>query len=172
MTADHSTAKISDFSIANRDKSEIVEHRKTMSQWEPAELLAAVTVQYASPEILKNEPLSPASDVFSYSILLYVLYCNELLIYRWEIFANKKPFDGINPVGLDTKIVQGERPEPMPSKITPQLTEAILMGWNVDANQRPTMQKMAQVLSSVPSEQPVKFKKQYTMSTQIDWEVG
>ncbi len=60
--------KLLDFGIAKLLDSDQGSHTV-----EPTLLARAMTPQYASPEQMRGEPLSPSSDVYSLGVLLYVL---------------------------------------------------------------------------------------------------
>jgi len=63
------------------------------------------TPGYMSPEVIKGENIDFRVDVYSFGIML------------WEVMMLEKPFKrfGDNIFGIAFAVVNGERPEPIPS---------------------------------------------------------
>lgn len=68
LNASYTVAKISDFNISKRDSKS---GKTTLSTLTIADLQTAITIQYASPELLEAEEATDKSDVYSFAILLY-----------------------------------------------------------------------------------------------------
>jgi eukaryotic-like serine/threonine-protein kinase len=108
--------KLLDFGIAQLlDESAVGEPATTRFGVRP------MTLEYASPEQLRGEPLSTASDVFSLGVLLF------------ELLVGVHPFDleGESLVGVERIVCEGEVPQPssrvprMPRGGLPQSARAL-----------------------------------------------
>jgi eukaryotic-like serine/threonine-protein kinase len=87
--------KLLDFGIAKVLDSEATqEHTATANVF--------LTPMYASPEILRGQPATVASDVYSLGVVLY------------ELLAGRRPFDGskLGPAGLVEAITRTDPPPP------------------------------------------------------------
>jgi NIMA (never in mitosis gene a)-related kinase len=107
------TVKLGDFGI-----SKVLE--STMAQ--------ANTVQgtpyYMSPEVCQNRPYTYQSDIWALGCILY------------ELCTLKYPFFSDNLLSLAVKIVQ-EKPEPIPSRYSPELSQLINLLLSKDESIRP-----------------------------------
>ena len=93
-------AKVTDFGIARAGASDMTETGSIMG-----------TAQYLSPEQAQGQPVSPRSDLYSISVMLY------------ELLTGKVPFDAESPVTIALKHVS-EDPLP-PSQLNPAVSPAL-----------------------------------------------
>lgn len=72
-----------------------------------------LSMEYAAPELLEEGEVTEKVDVYSYSLLMYVLGILRDQI-RWEIFSNKRPFGDTSIIFVIKQVTSGQRPHPMP----------------------------------------------------------
>ena len=87
------------------------------------------TPYYLSPEIVKGNPYSFKSDIWSLGVMLY------------EMMALKMPFDANNLPMLSLKIMKGQY-NPVSSIYTPDLRSLVSSLLSVDCNKRPTVNEI------------------------------
>lgn len=85
------------------------------------------TPYYLSPEIVKNEPYSFKTDIWSLGVILYEMACQKM------------PFDGQSLTQLTTKIVKGEY-SPIPSIYSKELSNLINVMLNPNSAKRPSIE--------------------------------
>ena len=102
--------KLLDFGLATRLDPASVD---TITKSADAALGAfAGTVPFMSPETLRGAPSSPASDVWSFGVLLH------------QMTSGARPFDG--PTGAATiSAIMNDAPHPLPSSVPPALAAVI-----------------------------------------------
>jgi len=100
------------------------------------------TLRYMSPEQARGEKVTPASDIFSFGIVLY------------ELATGRHPFGGNSPIETAHAILTKE---PAPSSIepgvTPQLESLLLAMLNKDAQKRPPAQTVLRELNAIAASQ-------------------
>lgn len=69
------------------------------------------TAQYVSPEVVRGEPASQASDLYSVGVLLF------------QMLTGRVPFDGDSPVTIALRHLDSEVPPP--SSVAPDVPEAV-----------------------------------------------
>lgn len=99
-------AKVLDFGLAKVIRDGGIEHSKaeTESQLSVTGMIMG-TVPYMSPEQLRGEELDSRSDIFSFGILLYELFCGQ------------RPFNGKSKAEVISEILTRE-PEPFRDSIS------------------------------------------------------
>lgn len=113
--------KISDFGLSKILNSESAESRQIKSGYKG-------TPAYSAPEAF-NEIYTKASDVFSYSVIVY------------EIMTNEIPYSKMNQYQLLTNVCAGYRPSfkhPIPYSYQKLIEDC----WSDDPNKRPTFNEI------------------------------
>jgi hypothetical protein len=89
---------------------------------------------------LKIKNLSRKTNTFLISFSLVL----------WEIINHKIPYHGINPEEVKTQVLNGMHPQPKETNGTPIEYQKIMeKGWELSPKQRPTIDKMFDVLSEL-----------------------
>ncbi len=136
--------KIVDFGLARRTASRpAVPPPLKASNPEAAETglddtalgVLAGTLRYMSPEQARNELITPASDIFSFGLVLY------------EITTGRHAFPGDSPAGVVESIQIGEPDAPSHHAAIPrELDRLISCMLSKDAAQRPAAEEIAKTL--------------------------
>jgi len=110
---------------------------------------------YVAPEVLRGQPYIPASDIYSFSMIIY------------EAVSGLSPYhDMSHDEFLAVKICQGLRPKfPTQIKIPQLLLDLISKCWDEDPKKRPTTEELYNILSAWNEE--VKDKKNTRFYQQI-----
>ncbi|MEQ8524132.1 serine/threonine-protein kinase [Gracilimonas sp.] len=105
-----------------------------------------MSLQYASPEQVRNDVISTTSDVYNIGLIAY------------ELIAGKKPFDlsGLNRSEVKEKILN-EHPAPLPATISRDLESIILKALQKDPKKRyATTNELFEDLLNFQQHYPVK----------------
>ena len=123
--------KISDFGIARRVTDSAEQREKDGEQpWG--------TPRYMSPEQARQDPLSPASDVFSLALLAR------------EIFENRHPLGTLRGRGAAQAIMRGAIGPPRETAGLPDgLCDLLVQMLEMDPRKRPSAGQVARVLQTV-----------------------
>jgi serine/threonine protein kinase len=91
-------------------------------------------IPFMAPEILRGEPYTPASDIYSFSMIM------------WEFTSGIPPFnDKEHDLQLSLSICEGERPEII--KNTPQCyVDLMKKCWNEDSSKRPSALEVKNII--------------------------
>ena len=97
----------------------------------------AFPIRWMAPESLMRKEFSPASDVWSFGVVM------------WEIFSpREKPYDGMDNTQVAVSVNQGMRlaiPEPYP----PTVVSIMKACWQHSPSKRPSFLLIASLLTSV-----------------------
>ncbi|CAL8108430.1 unnamed protein product [Orchesella dallaii] len=119
--------KICDFGTAC-DKQTYMTNSKGSAAW-------------MAPEVFVGKEYSEKCDVFSWGIIF------------WEVLTRRKPFDNIskakgNAFTIMWAVQKGERP-PRVAQCPPPIDKLMTACWDKDPNQRPSMEKVAEVMGKL-----------------------
>ncbi|GBC01577.1 hypothetical protein RclHR1_04240007 [Rhizophagus clarus] len=91
-------------------------------------------IPFMAPEVLRNKPYTPASDIYSFSMIM------------WEFASGVPPFNGIaHNLQLSLSICKGERPEIIEN--TPQCyVDLMEKCWNDDPLKRPSASEVKNII--------------------------
>ena len=116
------TAKVADFGLSAKQYLSNLKER------------AVETPIWVAPEILKKEPYTTKSDVYSYAIILY------------EIFERKLPFENVEfrfLNELEEQIIKGSRSDiTQLNRVYPEIASLIEDCWNGDPYRRPNFSEI------------------------------
>lgn len=125
LAPEHLEAKLTDFGLARKLSS--VHHSPDTS-------VICGTPLYMSPELVLGRELTPASDVYSLTVMAY------------ELLAGRMPHEGTNPV----TVMMGhanEAPEPIP-EVHLEVQQVLRQGLQKDPTRRPEALELAHDLAS------------------------
>ena len=94
------------------------------------------TVLYQCPEIIQNQPYGEKADIWSLGCILY------------QTAMLRPPFEGSNPLSVAQAIVEGTYP-PLRGSFAPLLQEVVSRLLCVDPEERPDIDVVASLISSV-----------------------
>ncbi|KAL7160178.1 hypothetical protein ABFS83_01G076800 [Erythranthe nasuta] len=86
------------------------------------------TPQWMAPEVLRNEPSTEKSDVFSYGVIL------------WELMTQRVPWDDLNSLQVVGVVGFMDRRLEIPSNIDPQVSSIITDCWRSNPEERPSFE--------------------------------
>ena len=91
-------------------------------------------VPFMAPEVLRGKPYTPASDIYSFSMIM------------WEFTSGVPPFNNrAHDIQLSLSICKGERPEIIEN--TPQCyVDLMKKCWNEDPLKRPSSQEVLEII--------------------------
>jgi tetratricopeptide (TPR) repeat protein/predicted Ser/Thr protein kinase len=132
--------KVLDFGLASVNAETIAgAERETMARTRPGSLLG--TLRYMSPEQGRCEPVTAASDVFSFGVVLY------------ELATGRHPFHSDSEVGTLHGILTDSPMSPMRVKpgISPVLDTVVMKMLEKDPQRRPDAEAIAVALAESAS---------------------
>eukprot|EP00884_Botryococcus_braunii_P009548 jgi/Botrbrau1/18595/Bobra.0367s0037.1 len=122
------TCKLGDFGLSHILSPNMFSHVVTRTHG---------TMAYMPPELLKSGLLSRATDIFSFAMVM------------WELFCGDEPYSGMAIGQIFYKIaVEDDRP-PIPANCPPQYFELMQSCWATDPAGRPTFPEVMQSLQKV-----------------------
>ena len=93
----------------------------------------AGTAVYMAPELFQKRQYDETIDVFAFGTML------------WELITREVPFDGLDPIDIRAKVEKGEQLR-LPYGLDPRLAQLINECRNLQSLQRPSFEKIVQVL--------------------------
>ena len=94
------------------------------------------TPYWTAPEVLGGEPNTPASDVYSFGIVM------------WEVFSRKEPYDGFEGDASDAMeqiVLEGLRPDKL-TTVSPDIMALMESCWQHDPAARPDFEALLSTL--------------------------
>ncbi|XP_020196733.1 serine/threonine-protein kinase EDR1-like [Aegilops tauschii subsp. strangulata] len=104
--------------------------------------------QWMAPEVLRSEPSTEKSDVFSYGVVL------------WELVTQKIPWDTRNTMQVVGAVGFMDDRLEIPTDTDPQWASMIQSCWDSDPQHRPSFQELLERLQVL--------QKQYTVEAQTE----
>eukprot|EP00002_Diphylleia_rotans_P028442 TRINITY_DN5744_c0_g1_i1.p2 TRINITY_DN5744_c0_g1~~TRINITY_DN5744_c0_g1_i1.p2 ORF type:complete len:104 (+),score=12.93 TRINITY_DN5744_c0_g1_i1:418-729(+) len=89
------------------------------------------------PAIFLGQPLTPKSDVYSYSMVM------------WEVWSRSLPFVGVNQLKIAHDAARGVRP-PIPQGCPKEFSDLMSSCWDGEVNNRPTFKDIVEKLKTIP----------------------
>tara|TARA_R110002126_G_scaffold17798_2_gene68888 strand:+ start:62076 stop:63815 length:1740 start_codon:yes stop_codon:yes gene_type:complete len=126
-------AKLADFGHAVRLTS--------ASQLTTGQVSQVCTWEYAAPEVVQYHRASFASDVWSFSIIL------------WEMAIGEWPYKGFNETEIKQRVQDGIKPgelQAVQEKTSKPYADLIAACWEARAERRPSIQSVADSVSNFP----------------------
>lgn len=122
LNADY-RAKIADFGLV-KTRAQSIQSIAKISQ----------AVSWCAPEILSAQPeITFKADIFSFGMIL------------WELFTDKKPFEGVSLSALTQKIIAGQR-ETLSDEIPAEFHPLITACWSEKPGERPNLPELIKQL--------------------------
>lgn len=109
MVTPGGAVKVLDFGLARQEASPDAEATKTLTLTRAGAIIG--TPAYMSPEQILGEPLGPASDIFSFGVMLYELACGT------------RPFQGKTAMATLDQVAHNHPPSP--AKLNPEVPQAL-----------------------------------------------
>ena len=102
-----------------------------------AKTKVAFPIRWMAPESLTKKEFSPASDVWSFGVVM------------WEMYNPKrKPYKGIDNIAIAANVNQGMR-LPIPEPYPPTVVSIMKACWQHSPSKRPSFLLIASLLTSV-----------------------
>lgn len=95
------------------------------------------TVQWMSPEMLRDDDYAEPSDVYSLSMVL------------WELMACEPPFNAVDRFRVPLLVMRDKHRPIIPPWTPDSLADVIRVGWHDDPTKRPTAQQVVDRLERI-----------------------
>ena len=118
--------KIADFGLSKS--------KSLVSQFTRRSSLNGGTATHMAPEVLRNDPFTEKSDVYSYAIVV------------WEVLTRAVPHEGQNQAQITAQVGAGRRPSPIPEDSPPELVALMKKCWEQEPFVRPDFARIANQL--------------------------
>jgi serine/threonine protein kinase len=126
MVVNRETCKISDFGLLREiPKDNTIYQATTELPW---------PIRWMAPESLDNREFSPATDVWSFGVLLWEMY-----------YPNQLPYTELNSVQVLSKVLSGHR-LPIPPNYPPTVARIMKACWQREPEKRPSFLLISQTL--------------------------
>eukprot|EP00172_Hildenbrandia_rubra_P001868 Plantae.Rhodophyta-Hildenbrandia_rubra.ctg2483.p1 GENE.Plantae.Rhodophyta-Hildenbrandia_rubra.ctg2483~~Plantae.Rhodophyta-Hildenbrandia_rubra.ctg2483.p1 ORF type:complete len:405 (-),score=51.22 Plantae.Rhodophyta-Hildenbrandia_rubra.ctg2483:464-1678(-) len=99
-------------------------------------MTAVGTVQFAAPEVLKNERYTEKADLFSFGTVL------------WELHTRSRIFKGLPQIEVYRSVVEAKMPD-VPRDCPQRYQKLIKDCWQLDANKRPSFREAIDKLTII-----------------------
>lgn len=160
LVTDQGVPKLLDFGLAKFEEPDRQRNQGTSTLSSHM-----MTLAYASPEQIKNQPLTTASDVYSLGVLLYLLCCGqhpykttEMSILAIEKELTEGPVK-VASQGINTQSVIARYEPRLKQKLTGELSAIIAKAMNVDPMSRyRSAQQLLEDIQRFKNHQPVQAK--------------
>ena len=104
-------------------------------------IMSAVgTVQFAAPEVLRNERYTEKADLFSFGTVL------------WELHTRIRVFKGLPQIEVYRAVIEGNMPD-VPRGCPSQYRQLMKACWQLQPSKRPTFREAIDVLDSISEAQ-------------------
>lgn len=123
--------KVSDFGLARMKE-------KSNADWGKM-TIAAGTCHWMAPEVFQGTRYDEKVDIYSYSMILFEILCQEI------------PFEDEEPAAVQKLATEGIRPdlEAVPPDCPDLLRELMITSWNADPRHRPPFDTIVNLLDTV-----------------------
>ena len=129
--------------------------RRQSSIFSTAAVPQAGTYRYMAPEVYAREEFDESSDVFSYAVLMYEIFCRQRTSYSDVCFPDGNEEFGItlSPLQVAHRVaLDGMRPV-IPGHWPPQLVRMITRCWDQDPELRPSFTEVLTMLRDMQKHQ-------------------
>ena len=126
MVDNRETCKVADFGLLREiPKNDTIYQATTEMPW---------PIRWMAPESLDNREFSPATDVWSFGVLL------------WEMYSpNQRPYADLNNVQILSKVLSGHS-LPIPPNYPPTVARIMKACWQREPEKRPSFLLISQTL--------------------------
>lgn len=160
LVTDQGVPKLLDFGLAKFEEPDRQREQSTSTLSSHM-----MTLAYASPEQIKNQPLTTASDVYSLGVLLYLLCCGQHPYKTTELTLlaiEKELANGVTPIasqGIKAQSVIAQKEPRLKQKLAGELSAIIGKAMHTDASSRyRSAQQLLEDIQRFKNHQPVQAK--------------
>ncbi|MCW8870756.1 MAG: serine/threonine-protein kinase [Proteobacteria bacterium] len=160
LVTEQGVPKLLDFGLAKFEEPDIQQNQNTSTLSSHM-----MTLAYASPEQIKNQPLTTASDVYSLGVLLYLLCCGQHPYQTTEmslLSIEKELTEGpviIASQGINAQSVIAQKEPRLKQKLSGELSAIIAKAMHIDAASRyRSAQQLLEDIQRFKNHQPVQAK--------------
>jgi serine/threonine-protein kinase len=160
LVTEQGVPKLLDFGLAKFEEPDIQQNQSTSTLSSHM-----MTLAYASPEQIKNQPLTTASDVYSLGVLLYLLCCGQHPYQTTEmslLAIEKELSNGVVNVasqGIKAQSVIAEKEPRLKQKLSGELSAIIAKAMHIDTNARyRSAQQLLEDIQRFKNHQPIQAK--------------
>jgi len=115
------------------------------------------TFPWMAPEVIQQLPITPACDVFSYSVVL------------WELLTHEVPFRGLESLQVAWLVVaKGERLT-IPSSCPPPFANLMRKCWAAEPKDRPTFKQILDSLEIMLNDDTLREETDSFLKRKDEW---